>query len=96
MLFKTSIVAKIIKRTNLLLNATRLFNKFLLIYFTYSTFRICVLILLFVLIFCCTFFLIFNFLAKLINLEEHSFFDFDNKIISVKNIIKICCIIIFE
>jgi len=95
-LSKVLIVAKIIKRTNLLLDATKLFNKLLLIYFAYLTLRVCILTLLFVLIFCCTFFLIVSFLVKFINLRRCSFFDFNNKIINVKSTIKIRYIIIFK
>jgi len=82
MLFKVLIVAKTINKTNLLLNVTKLFNELLLIYLVYLTLNI--------------FFLIISFLAKLINLRERFFFDFNNKIIDVKDAIEIHCIIIFE
>ncbi len=96
MLFKVLIVAKTINKTNLLLNVTKLFNELLLIYLVYLTLKVCILILLFILIFYCIFFLIISFLAKLINLRERFFFDFNNKIIDVKDAIEIHCIIIFE
>ncbi len=71
-------------------------NRFLLIKFIYSILKTYILVLLFILTFCCIFFLIIFYLTNLINLKKYLFFNFNNKRVDIKNIIEIYYIIVVK